>query len=245
VNQVLGLGLPPSAGGGEGFDPLSLSPHLWLDPSDLTTLFQERTGASATTPSVIDGVVGTMLDKSGNGLHVVAPTDAARPILRSAGGLYWLEFDGVDDVLSVASINLSTITIFLAARIVTYENFDVLLHGGNDKSRLWQVNTADQIRLDSGQVVTAAYTVGDDVVVTVYKEDAVGSSLQLDNASPGITDATGIDGGWSHFFVGGDTGASIFCNMLASQVVAFNRVVTAPEAASLRTYLAAKQGRVL
>jgi hypothetical protein len=53
----------------------------WYDPSDLPTLYTERTGASATTPSVIGGVVGTVRDKSGNHYWSTAPSDAARPLL--------------------------------------------------------------------------------------------------------------------------------------------------------------------
>lgn len=78
---------------------------FWFDPSDLSTLFVERTGAAATTPSGVGTVVGTILDKSGNGNHAVAALDAARPILRQDGaGRYYLEFDGVDDQLSGPSL---------------------------------------------------------------------------------------------------------------------------------------------
>lgn len=88
-----------NAGAGTGgFSPLSLSPDAWYDPSDLSTLFQERGGG--TTPSVVNGVVGTIRDKSGNGRHLSANTDAARPLLRQSGALYSLQFDGVDDVLT-------------------------------------------------------------------------------------------------------------------------------------------------
>lgn len=37
------------------------------------------------------------------GNHLTAPSDAARPTYQTSGGLHWLEFDGVDDELSVAS----------------------------------------------------------------------------------------------------------------------------------------------
>ena len=49
------------------------------DVSLASSLFQERTGASATTPASIGDPVGTILDQSGNGNHAVAPSDAARP----------------------------------------------------------------------------------------------------------------------------------------------------------------------
>ncbi|MEM9635152.1 MAG: hypothetical protein AAGA50_27760 [Pseudomonadota bacterium] len=79
---------------------------IWLDPSDLSTMWQETTGASATTSAEVDGVVGTILDKGPNGHYLVAPSDAARPILRKVGELYYLEFDGVDDRLKVISTTI-------------------------------------------------------------------------------------------------------------------------------------------
>lgn len=85
------------------FHPRQLDGLVALyDISDLSKLFEERTGASATTPASVDGVVGTALDLSGNGHHLTATSDAARPLLKSEGGRFWLEFDGVDDYLQTA-----------------------------------------------------------------------------------------------------------------------------------------------
>lgn len=103
----LRLGLHARALG--DFSPLSLFaggvPGAWYDPSDLTSMYQGRTG---TTAAAVDSPVGQLLDKSGNGNHAVAPTDAARPTLRESGGLYYLEFDGSDDGMSVSTFNLSS-----------------------------------------------------------------------------------------------------------------------------------------
>jgi len=53
----------------------------WYDPSDISTMFQDRAG---TTPVTADGqTVGKILDKSGRGNHAVAPTDASRPIYKT------------------------------------------------------------------------------------------------------------------------------------------------------------------
>ena len=91
------------------FSPASLfasgEQGAWYDPSDLTTMFQDRAG---TTPVTADGqTVGKILDKSGNDNHAVAPSDAARPLYKTSGGLHRLQFDGVDDSLSTASFDLS------------------------------------------------------------------------------------------------------------------------------------------
>ena len=89
----------------------------WYDPSDLTTMFQDRIG---TTPVTADGqTVGKILDKSGNDNHAVAPNDAARPLYKTDGTYHWLQFDGVDDVLSTAAIDFTAtnkMSVFIGVR---------------------------------------------------------------------------------------------------------------------------------
>lgn len=65
-----------------GFSPLTLfaasEPGVWLDPSDLSTLFQDDAG---TTPVTAAGQsVGMVRDKSGRGNHATQATAASRPI---------------------------------------------------------------------------------------------------------------------------------------------------------------------
>ena len=67
---------------GGSFTPLDLfsggAQGIWLDPSDLSTMFQDL---ASTTPVTTPGQpVGRRLDKSGRGNHATAPTLAARPI---------------------------------------------------------------------------------------------------------------------------------------------------------------------
>ncbi|MCR9061708.1 MAG: cadherin repeat domain-containing protein, partial [Rhodobacteraceae bacterium] len=76
---------------------------IWLDPSDLSTMWQERTGAAATTSAAVGDPVGTIRDKSANGYYLTAASDGARPILRQSGSLYYLEFDGVNDRLDLVT----------------------------------------------------------------------------------------------------------------------------------------------
>jgi hypothetical protein len=87
----------------------------WYDPSDFSTMFQDDAGA---TPVTATGqAVGRILDKSGRGNHATQATLASRPILRQdASGRYYLEFDGTDDSISVATLDLTgtnKISIFL------------------------------------------------------------------------------------------------------------------------------------
>jgi len=74
----------------------------WFDPSDRATLFQDSAGL---VPVAGDGApVGLIRDKSGNGHHAAQPTAAARPIYRTAGGVAWLEFNGINRFLVTPTI---------------------------------------------------------------------------------------------------------------------------------------------
>lgn len=99
----------PAAGSGSAFNPLSLftagEQGGWYDPSDMTSLFQDNLGTVPVTAA--DQVVGMMQDKSGNAHHATQATEASKPILRASGGLWWLEFDGVDDFLLTGVIDLT------------------------------------------------------------------------------------------------------------------------------------------
>ena len=86
----------------------------WYDPSDLSTMFQDAAG---TTPVTAAGQpVGLILDKSGNGHHASQTTSTARPLFQIDGsGKHYLAFDGVDDYLSTAAIDLTgtdKVTVF-------------------------------------------------------------------------------------------------------------------------------------
>jgi len=99
-----------------GFTPLALfasgEEGVWYDPSDLSTVFQQD-GTTATVPwtsgDILDANrVGKLVDKSGNGNDAIQTTLAKCPALKYVGGLYYLEFDGIDDGLQTSSIDFSS-----------------------------------------------------------------------------------------------------------------------------------------
>lgn len=73
--------------------PLALSPTLFFDLSDGSTLFQERTGGSATTPSVVGDPIGSIQNQGSVGGWATAPSDSARATRQAGYG----DFDGSDD----------------------------------------------------------------------------------------------------------------------------------------------------
>lgn len=110
-----------------GFNPLSLFANgeqgVWYDPSDLSTVFQQD-GTTATVPwtsgDILDeNRVGKLVDKSGNGKDALQTVLSKCPALKLVGGLYYLEFDGIDDALVTASIDFTStdaMSVFAGAR---------------------------------------------------------------------------------------------------------------------------------
>ena len=90
----------------------------WWDPSDLTSMFQDAAG---TVPVTAAGQsVGRINDKSGRGNHLVQVTTFSRPVLRQAGALRYLEFDGANHwMVSTANLNMSTTDALTACIGVT------------------------------------------------------------------------------------------------------------------------------
>jgi hypothetical protein len=83
--------------------PASAGAWVWIDPSDLSTMRQDRTGAAATIPVAVGDPVGSLLDKGQFGGWWTALTDAARPTLQSSGGLFWLAFSNAQRLTATAT----------------------------------------------------------------------------------------------------------------------------------------------
>ena len=122
ISRAISRGISDGLGGSaSAWSPTTLFANsengAWYDPSDLSTLFQDSAG---TTPVTSDGdPVGKILDQSGNGNHLTQTTAAARPLYKTSGGLHWLDFDGTDDWLESAAVDLSgtnTASVFAGIR---------------------------------------------------------------------------------------------------------------------------------
>lgn len=91
------------------FDPLTLTPDLWVDSSD------------AATVTLNGSNVSQINDLSGNGNHLTAVTSTNQPAYISAGvnGLNVMRFDGVDDYLATiggAAVGTNQpMTVFMVA----------------------------------------------------------------------------------------------------------------------------------
>lgn len=105
-----------------GFNPASLfqdgSEGAWYDFTDKSQMFKE----DGTTPAVQAQEVGKVLDKSGNGHHLVQTTQSKCPVLRvDFEGKLCIDFDSDDGLQSTDTLTFGTdsdteMTVIAAAR---------------------------------------------------------------------------------------------------------------------------------
>lgn len=98
-HKVIGMPMLRVTHPASAFNPLSLSPVLWLDFSDASTLFQD---SARTTSVAADGdVIGGVTDKSGSGKHAYQGTVANKPLHKLAiqNGKSAALFDNSNDYL--------------------------------------------------------------------------------------------------------------------------------------------------
>lgn len=74
------------------------------DHKDITSFFSDY---AMTTRATVGGEVLAVADKSGNGWHRKQTTAGRGPTLRQSGALYYLDYDGVDNFLVTAAIDLT------------------------------------------------------------------------------------------------------------------------------------------
>lgn len=166
----LGLSLWPRTSGATAFSPSSLAPLAWYDV-DPAYCYVER--SAETTLSSINGVVGTIRDRSGNNYHLRAPADAARPTLRNSGALYWLEFDGTADAMRAAFTMTTAWSRYSALKVNTYVASDRMFCGGaNDKGDVEMGSATGTIRY---------------VLQPVYATPATGTAYTLSEAVSGTS----------------------------------------------------------
>ncbi len=245
----LGIGLrldSMGGGGGAPFSPSGLfvsNTGAWYDPSDLSSMFQLSTGATA---PAVNSPVGYLGDKSGNGNHALQATVGARPILRQdGGGRYYLEFDGSDDFLRAAFTIAQPFDRVSAVQQVTWFSGERLFDGVTGiAATLYQSGVSPAIQHYNGSAALnnnqlALTTNG---VVTERFNGA--SSRMAVNNNAYLTGDTGalVPGGVT---IAANNGGSEAGAIRLYGVLMIGRALTDAETASLRTYMGAKAGLTL
>ncbi len=261
----LGLKIGVSITGGSrptAFSPLSLSPSF----AYLSGLgqYQERTGASATTPAVADSdPIGTWLDQSTNAQHLTAAADATRPLQKLAvqNGLAAALLDGLDDYLVTASIALLSAwsatgsTVFAVLKRDSTGAADQLFEhqsASGNAARLWAPFSDNVMYYDHGdsagggrisQTKPAGYANAFHIV-EAYR-DGANMEILVDGTSLVSTGAaaSNLVAGSGLFFVGTNTSlAAGFFKGYIGDFLGYSTGLSAGNRALVRAYLKSRWG---
>lgn len=115
------------------FSPLSLSPALWLDASDASTLYDSTVGGSLVAA---DGAIARWEDKSGNGRHATQSTGVSQPLRKTGiqNGRDVARFDGANDYMagSLPALGAGEYTVFIASKQNSSANYETIITLGGD-----------------------------------------------------------------------------------------------------------------
>lgn len=227
----------------------------WYEPSP-TTCFTDTAG---TIPATVGDAVARINDLSGNGNHAIQVTAAARPLLQqTAGGLYYLAFDGSDDFFvifgSQAWYDQYIGSIVIAASTDSTSSQDVVSNRGVDSAEV------------RGKY---ALSIRNNGVNWIYDNLVAGSGAAISTASPintpyvfyGSGDGTNVSSSINSgsvttvadtftarnldAYIGQKGGSATYFSGRIYGIVLTNDVLTAQEISDTETYLAAKSGVTL
>jgi hypothetical protein len=213
---------------------------LWLDASDASTLFQD---AGLTIAAANGDPVGGWADKSGNGYNAVQSNTAAQPVRNDTGmnGQPTLSFSGADADGMAISDSLSL------AR--PYTVFIVNQYTGDIRGRTLQGQDANWLHgLWAGNISSYAdgFVGGNPVADAnfVYVADTTGtptgdSSLFVNGLDLTVNPAPTGQPGRLGLMSGGQFPAEV-SDADVSEIVIYNRVLTADELTQNRDYLYTK-----
>jgi hypothetical protein len=233
----LGVGVPMPAGVGQvvgGFSPLDLSPVLWLDASDTSTITESG------------GAVSQWDDKSGNGYNLTQGTAAAQPKSGTAtlNGLNVIEYDGANTQwMRNASMPWAgvSLTLFAVYEIPTDTQY-ALAAAASNLSNLYLADSASSsTSISSSFTSTSLYV--DAVLFTGTTRANVYTAV---GTNPVVIRATGTSVIHNGFDVGYSAG-NLFpfgSNTKVAEMIVVE-TPTADQIAATESYLADKWGITL
>lgn len=179
------------------------------------------------------------------GNHATQATSTARPLYKTAGGLHWIEGDGVDDWLRATFTIAQPIERVSAIRQISWTTGDQVFGGGSTNAGvLYQTIATPSLYLFSG-TTTAANTgaaVGADVVAT-ERHSGANSRLAINSGAYTTGDAgTTLPGGITLFASNGGAGPS---NVRCYGLTMREGLLSDSQIGQLRKYYAKKAGVAL
>lgn len=221
--------------------PLTISGlKLWVDTNQ--PMYQNSNG---TTAAGNGDPVGYLPDLSGNGNHLIQATTAAKPTLRTVlgpgGARPAVEFDGIDDRMTVLFTLAQPATVFMVINQVTWASLDQFIDGGVDTAMtILQSSISPNIRLYAGVLgnEVTAFPLGTFGVITALFSGAV-SMLRINTGTKNITNAGVLSPGG--LTLGARQNGSRFANFRVSELLVYDRDLSASsEDAAVISYLNSK-----
>lgn len=123
-----------------------------------STCFQDTAGA---TPAAVGQPVGRLNDLSGNGNHLLQATAGFRPLLQQSGSLYYLDFDGVDDVLVMtASATWDSMAVAAGFRPIKVDTISLEVDTTTGNTSLFRYVDNNNLLFSTGNANSQAATTG-------------------------------------------------------------------------------------
>ena len=231
----------------------------WYDISDLSTLFQE----DGTTPAAVGEEVGKVLDKSGNGNHLVQTTATLCPILQVENGRYYLDFDGGDGLRTSSTVDFTgtdSMTVCAGVRKDVLDTgviaeLSTNVTGNTGAFRLASISTASgQYRYQSrgdGTVQAAnasPFGVGTNVLTGISDISDPVATIRVDGTQEAtVTDSQGAGNYRDDYLNVGarNNAASVHLDGRIYGLVVRGATCTDSELAALEAYVARKTGVTL
>jgi hypothetical protein len=229
-----------------GFDPLSLSPAMWLDASDASTLYDATSGGAVVAP---DGGVARWQDKSGNALHATQATTGYRPLRKSGmlNGKSVLRFDGVDDSF-VHALNIvgdNTVFVVLKSLQTSYTDIKEIFSAtapNTSRNGLLREWTSSQWGTDrnegfktSGQSVKSGYK-----IISVQSVGTNGNFTHNGAASSFTSSQFTFDAAGMQCIGGLAAPSSRNYNADIAEILVFPTALSSTDRAKVETYLNSK-----
>ena len=233
-SQQLGRNLLAS----RSLNPLSLSPALWLDASDSSTLFNATTGGSLPA----DGqAVARWEDKSGNSRHVIQGTGVSQPLRKTSiqNSKDAIRFDGANDELVVAT-TIQPRTVITVQKTSNTAKVQQTIFRATALTCLARYETTNiLVFYDSLYIISAAVSNSTTLITSCVFGNS--SANAYSNGSLIGTDASGswTNLGAGNFYVGGFSGSEGFEGDFF-EILVFPTVLSNTDRQAVEAYLNAK-----
>lgn len=267
----VGIGIPFESSSDSAFSPSKLfsagEKGVWLDPSDLSTLFQD---SGATTPVTTPGdPIGYIADKSGNTRNATQSVSISRPTYQSRNGSGVARFDGTTSAVATPTIDLtgtSKATLIVGEYLISNAAAAVMaelsVSSGINPGTFYYVHRESSVGDTSIKLIGASSVGGRRITDTKAVPFAQVTSIVFDftaGGTPTLDISPRINAaipsfiandpsvgagpfGNNSLYLGGRGGASLFTNVDLFGFILIGRALTASEIASAETWMNSRAG---